>query len=176
MSRSKSVSFRDEAGVWWHYARGGWVRTVPKLVVIVLALVLASCAHPAVSPCPEPCSGDGLRFYRPTMYALVASDGTWKTMPLPDYSQQYVLHVEGWLGDASLNPTLTDGWNFSSMASGTSNDATLAAVAGAAVSAKGLMMGGALLPSGRTSLAPGLYRLDLEHRRLVGPLPVVSPP
>lgn len=143
-----------------------WVRA---RLVVALALLLAGCAHPVVLPCPEPCAGDGLRFYRPDIYVLVAPDGTWRTVPLPNYDQQFVLRVEGWLGDASLNPTLTDGWNFASMSSGTNNDATLAAVAGAAGAAKGLMAGALFPHTERAPMVPGLYRF--YRGRLIGPMP-----
>jgi hypothetical protein len=109
------------------------------------------------------------------MYLEVAPDGSWKTLALPDPSQQYVLRVEGWLGDASLTPTLADGWNFVSMSASTNNDATIAALAGAAGTAKGLM-GASLDPRTAAPLAPGLYRIDLTQHNLVGPMRLIPSP
>ena len=150
-------------------------RAVRHALTAAALALLASCAHPVVAPCPvETCAGDGLRFYRPTPYVLVGGDGSWKVTPLPDPSQQYVLRVEGWLGDAAMTPTLADGWNFVSMSANTNNDATLAALAGVATSAKSLMAGALHADSSRP-VAPGLYRLDLARQRLVGPLAVVAP-
>lgn len=138
--------------------------------VALLLGALAGCAHPVVQPCPPGGCTDqeGIRFYRPVVLVSVAADGTTKPFPLPDTSREYYMHVSGWLGDANLNPTLSDGWNLTALSSNTNNDSTVAALAGAAGAAKGLMSG-ALFPRA-TGLAPGLYRFDSVNMRLIGPL------
>lgn len=112
---------------------------------------------------------DGVIFDEPAPYLQVALDGTQTVVYLPDPTRRYVVRVEGWLGDTTLTPTLTNGWQLTALNAGTTNSTTWQSIMGTLAGAKGLM-GGALLPHPSATLAPGLYRIDLEHQELVGPL------
>lgn len=142
--------------------------------LVACFVALAGCAHPVVERCPgATCDEEGIRFYRPALYVEVAADGSYKVVPLPNPEEQYILRVKGWLGDAGMNPTLTDGWNLTALNASTNNDATISALMGAASGAKNLM-GGAMFGVAPVKPAAGLYRLDLVRGRLVGPLSIVA--
>lgn len=132
----------------------------------------AGCAEPVVV---RDDGGAGVRFNRPAAYVLVKPTGDWEITYLPDPTQQYVLRCEGWLGSCDLKPALDNGWNLTGIDLSVDKTAPLVALLAAAASARELV-GGALHPNAPATLAPGLYRFDLEHQKLIGPVTVKGSP
>jgi hypothetical protein len=89
----------------------------------VLALIVVSmtsgCLLPRTKVIKNPGPDDtGVRYYRPKPYLLVQpaadSGGAFVTITLqqlPDYEEEYSIHVATGLGSNHTNLTLTDGWN-----------------------------------------------------------------
>jgi hypothetical protein len=85
------------------------------LVVVALLAVTVGCARVVVTKNPTECD-EGLRFYRPKLYLLVApgeDDGiSIDVKYLPDYSEEYSVRMTpGLNATTSFKPTLADGWN-----------------------------------------------------------------
>jgi hypothetical protein len=85
-------------------------------VFAILAFTLAlGCARVVITKNPGPCD-EGLRYYRPKLYLLVApgeDDGIAIDIKyLPDYSEEYSIRMTpGLNATTSFKPTLADGWN-----------------------------------------------------------------
>jgi len=76
---------------------------------------MMGCARVVVTKNPSACD-EGLRFYRPKLYLLVApgeDDGIAIDIKyLPDYSEEYSIRMTpGLNATTSFKPTLADGWN-----------------------------------------------------------------
>ncbi len=92
------------------------------LCVLSLAFA-AGCARVVVTKNPGPCD-EGLRYYRPKLYLLVApgeDDGiSIDVKYLPDYSEEYSIRMTpGLNATTSFKPTLSDGWNLTGFESET---------------------------------------------------------
>jgi len=142
--------------------------------VCVLSILLLSwmgCASVKVEPVQPGANADGLRFFRPAPYLLVATTEagqsgkpgqanrkvTYQLIWLPDYSKEYRIHHTGFIGSASLKVKLDSGWQLTELGIDRDTKAPdmvkegtgLAKALGVAASAKN-----------GEELGPGLYRLQ----------------
>jgi len=91
----------------------------------VMLVTLSGCLLPGTRVFKNPRERDrGIRYYRPKPYLLITPfrDGkNVQSLPseyvsidlqyLPDFSEEYSLHITTGLGQAKINVTLDDGWN-----------------------------------------------------------------
>ncbi len=115
----------------------------------LLTILLTGCASTTVVKNPS-CDDDGIRFYRPKQYLLIepaAAAGHVKitTTVLPDYNEEYSIHINAGLGTNNTTVILTDGWNLGEMTVDVDSRATelIGAVTNAAQVAGGLGDSGA---------------------------------
>ncbi len=85
----------------------------------LVVMLLTGCASTTVVRNPG-CDDDGIRFYRPKQYLLIepaAAAGHVKmsTTVLPDYNEEYSIHIKPGLGTNNTSFKLTDGWNLGEM-------------------------------------------------------------
>ena len=93
---------------------GRWLLLVP--------LLLAGCAGVNVSRVTDP-NQPGIRYWRPAIYVAlqksVAKDETqtceFKTLTLPDKSEEYAITFTPGMGTANVTPTLYEGWRLDSL-------------------------------------------------------------
>lgn len=109
---------------------------------LVALLFATGCARVVVTKNPGPCD-EGLRFYRPKAYLLVApSEDNGISIELkymPDYSEEYSVRMTpGLNATTSFKPTLSDGWNLTGFESETDQnvDELIKSVAGVLPSMK----------------------------------------
>ena len=102
---------------------------MPRLCVIfaLIACVLPGCILPRTKIVKNPKDNDtGLRFYRPKPYLMVKpmtnKDGvpvsgfvTMETKMLPDFAEEYSVHVRPGIGVNETEITLSEGWNLTAL-------------------------------------------------------------
>lgn len=86
-----------------------------RVQLSLIVVLLTGCASTTVVKNPDH-NDDGIRFYRPKQYLLIepaAAAGHVKmsTTVLPDYNEEYSLHINAGLGTNNTSFKLTDGWN-----------------------------------------------------------------
>ena len=100
----------------------------PSLLAVLAVSVLATgCVLPKTTVVRDPGPRDrGVRYYRPKPYLMVSPlvnrDGepvagfvTLETQMLPDFSEEYSIHVRTGLGTNETSITLADGWNLTGL-------------------------------------------------------------
>lgn len=138
------------------------------------AFFLCGCAHVEVRHVPDGDVSDGVHFYEPRPYLLIADqpkvDDTGKVtghsynstiIYLPDKSQRYVVQIkQGW-GTVNGSVKLADGWRLDTLGAQTDSKGpeTITAVTGLLKEAGGLA---AMATKGNESPKAGLYRIDID--------------
>ncbi|MCA9264228.1 MAG: hypothetical protein KDA60_10290 [Planctomycetales bacterium] len=103
--------------------------TMPRfaLLLAMISLGMAGCWLPQTTVHKDPGPHDcGVRYYRPKPYLMVKplanDDGepvtghvTIEQVVLPDYSEEYSIHVRSGLGVNNTSITLNDGWNLTAL-------------------------------------------------------------
>jgi len=99
-----------------------------RSTLFLVSVLVSGCAGVTVVQCAGQACGDnveGLRFYRPQHYLLVTVvldeaknpvSNDFKIIVLPDRTKEYVIRQTSGFGTVSITPTLTDGWNLTSLA------------------------------------------------------------
>lgn len=82
---------------------------------LVLVVMLAGCPSTKVVKNPGP-EDTGIRYYRPKPYLMISPGAepglvTISMQQLPDYCEEYSIHIKSGLGINNTNVTLEDGWN-----------------------------------------------------------------
>jgi hypothetical protein len=126
---------------------------------------------------PQPSSAAAAPTAGNTSFQVANDQYVAKLIYLPDYKHPMAVSENGWIGTASMNASLTDGWQLTSLQG--SSDAkvaeTITAIAslvsaasgaaggGAGAAAKNAVKpGGSPNPSGQNVLAPGLYGFNFS--------------
>jgi hypothetical protein len=85
------------------------------LVTFAAIVIFSGCARTKIvkKPCPD---DTGVRFYRPKQYLMIGPGTlpghvTISVTQLPDYNEEYSIHVNAGLGTNSTDITLEGGWN-----------------------------------------------------------------
>ena len=119
-----------------------WPRVA--LSLMLLCVFTVGCASTTVTKNPT-CDDDGIRFYRPKPYLMIkpgATAGTVdiSTTQLPDYNEEYSIHICAGLGTNNTQVTLDDGWNLTGLNVDVDSKATelIGAATNAATSLAGL--------------------------------------
>lgn len=98
-----------------------------RILLVLLACVSTGCILPRTKIVKNPKDDDtGLRFYRPKPYLMVkpminksgepvSGFVTLETKMLPDFSEEYSVHVRPGIGSNETEITLTDGWNLTAL-------------------------------------------------------------
>jgi hypothetical protein len=159
--------------------------------LFLAAALLGACAAVTVKPCPTTgCTdSEGVRFYRPAHYALVTYivnemkvpiGNDVKLIVLPDPAKEFVIQRRSGFGSASVNATLTDGWNLTAF--GASADAKISELV-TALTGAGLfgqpspaMMPPTVAPTGLSLIQPGLYPLNWDKGALKIGKQITFPP
>ena len=110
---------------------------------LALAMTGLGCARVEITKITDASYSEGLRFYRPALYAVTSLEKdnvcTSRFVYLPDPDQEYVVRVHSGWGSVDGKVTLENGWNLASL--GETRDSkgpeTITAIAGLA---------GALIP------------------------------
>jgi hypothetical protein len=138
-------------------------------IIFIASIALAGCVHPVVEKYDPKTYKEGIITHQPVPFMQVSEDGIMSIIYLPDPEDMYVITVSGLFGDYNSSPVLANGWNLTGNSTSTGSEATMKDMLTAAASgAKGAM---AIAPM-RTSLRAGLYRIDLLHNKLIGPLAI----
>lgn len=131
----------------------------PSHLLILAVALLTACAGVRVSRLtPGNDRVEGVRFYRPAPYLLVAMDdkGVLRAslIYLPKMNEEYVVQVKPGIGSAEAKFKLEDGWNLTEF--GATSDSKTAELV---TSLTGLLQAAAaeLKAAGAPSPAPGLY-------------------
>jgi hypothetical protein len=110
--RRASANFVGNELAGWQWLRWGAV-----CVGILSCCMLLGCASTTVTRHPGP-NDCGVRYYRPKPYLLLtAADGNAvdqveiKLEYLPDFSEEYAIHIRSGLGANKTKITLDQGWN-----------------------------------------------------------------
>ncbi len=99
---------------------------MPRMLLLLLAVVCTTGCLPRTIVHKDPGPHDkGIRYYRPKPYLflkpMVAGDQpvegyvTIEQLMLPDFSEEYSIHVRSGLGTNDTQITLTDGWNLTAL-------------------------------------------------------------
>jgi len=99
------------------HLRSKWSRWL-----LLAPLLLAGCAGVNVSRVTDQ-NQPGIRYWRPAVYVVlqksVAKDETqtceYKTLTLPDRSEEYAITFTPGMGTANVTPTLHEGWRLDSL-------------------------------------------------------------
>ena len=149
--------------------------------LLVLIFMLSSCAKVLVKEAKP--GEDGLRFYRPHPYLLVteALDEAGKVVGfkvspiwLPNMSQEYLVKISAGFGSAAMTPTLTDGWNLTSLTANADSKAseTIGALASLVTAGAALKSNGNV--QGNQKLSPGLWKLEFDSNGMVNAIKMVA--
>ncbi|MFN8087294.1 MAG: hypothetical protein U0Q04_10165 [Microbacterium sp.] len=135
-------------------------RTLPLLALVIGNVAgFAGCAKVVVKPATA-ATEEGLHFYRPRLYLQVFKDDkgicSAKVLPLPDYSQEWLVRAEPGVGSASAEATLTDGWNLTAL-SGEADSKTAEIITAVGSAAGSMAAMAAPKTSSACSPAEGLY-------------------
>ena len=102
-------------------------RSLNLLLLVLFVCASTGCVLPRTTVVKNPGNRDnGIRYYRPKPYLLVkpmlATDGTpvpgyvsIETTTLPDFSEEYSIHVRTGLGNNDTQITLEDGWKLTGL-------------------------------------------------------------
>lgn len=142
------------------------------IAICIMTLFILSCAHVEIRKV-ESADAEGIRFYRPWPYLMVAVNDKGLCVPsiiyLPDMSQEYTMIPHSGLGSATLKPTLKDGWNLTAYDSSVDSKIpeTIGAISGLVAKLPIPPLARALPPPKKTNLSPGLYRLEWQNDHFV---------
>lgn len=130
-----------------------------KAFVCLLPVLFMACAKITVTHVGTGDTSEGIHFVRPRPYLLVSSSPTKELKSeilwLPDYSQEYAIHIRPGVGRSNMNIKLKDGWMLTEMGGETDARFSEAATAfGNAFEA---------VKSASVDLA-GLYRIDIDPK------------
>lgn len=139
----------------------------------VIVFLMTGCAGVEITKItPKNADKEGIRFYRPWPYLLVAEDANGKfqtqNIYLPKTNEEYVISVKSGIGTSDVSVTLANGWQLTQY--GEKRDSkipeTIGAITGAAtVLEKTFEMLQAQAPP--PSLAAGLYRYEFDDNGIV---------
>ena len=133
---------------------------------IAAFFLLTGCAGVEVNKltAENPYQG-GVRFYRPQVYLLVTKDLEYKTLVLPNMTEEYVVRVRPGIGAVKTSVNLTDGWNLSSVGAEVDSKVpeTITALTGVAGMIMKAAVGGE--PAEKPALKPGLYKIIYDPQK-----------
>jgi hypothetical protein len=91
------------------------------LILVLIPLLVASCAGVQVKRVTSRDQA-GIRYWRPAPYLALVETKTDKTVTcdvrafyLPDKTEEYAITISAGMGAVKATPTLTDGWNLTSL-------------------------------------------------------------
>lgn len=140
-----------------------------KKLILLLSLSLISliqgCANLEIRKSRGP-DDEGLPYYRPMPYLLISTGekGYCKSeiIVLPDMSEEYRMIPHAGMGSIDFGPTLTNGWNLTSLNSkvDTQTDENITAISGLISTLASTALLGMSPEKGETRpiIGPGLYR------------------
>jgi hypothetical protein len=159
----------------------------PRAIAVAFAVAAGTigCAHVDTFPVDkdkvENEGLEGIRFYHPEPYVLVSPvivDGkasgkyTYKIVYLPNYNRAYRMTMSPGFGSATMNPTLSGGWNLTGLnATADSKIAeTITAIAGLipTLPLGGPATAGAGVVVDPDLLKPVLFRFDYTDGKISG--------